>query len=206
MSRPRARAASSASRRGDTTGSTCGCARSAGTSAAATTRRASTRPHTSRRSRIRSSGPSSPARTGLLLSRRPHVRARWSAGRPVASVDSREQRMAKIDDLTDEHAAAFGHTFLRWLTDEDPVRVARFFPDLDPHATDDFALRSRASGARGRRRGAFPRGTAGPALGGWPLSERTQAAITILATSGSPRRSRRGTRHRCGPRCGKPAM
>ncbi len=47
--------------------------------------------------------------------------------------------MAKISDLTDEHAAAFGHAFLRWLTDEDPVHVAQFFPDLDPHAADDFA-------------------------------------------------------------------
>ncbi len=47
--------------------------------------------------------------------------------------------MTRIGDLTDEHAAAFGHAFLRWLTDEDPVRVTQFFPGLDPHATDDFA-------------------------------------------------------------------
>jgi len=47
--------------------------------------------------------------------------------------------VTKIGDLTDEHAAAFGHAFLRWLTDEDPARVAQFFPGLDPHTTDDFA-------------------------------------------------------------------
>jgi hypothetical protein len=42
--------------------------------------------------------------------------------------------MAKIEDLTDEKAADFGRTLVRWLTDEDPAGVARFFPDLDPHA------------------------------------------------------------------------
>jgi hypothetical protein len=45
--------------------------------------------------------------------------------------------MAKIDELNDEKAAEFGHAFIRWLTDEDPAGVARFFPDLDPHAIDD---------------------------------------------------------------------
>ncbi len=45
--------------------------------------------------------------------------------------------MATIDELTDEKAAEFGRTFIRWLTDEDPAGVARFFPDLDPHAVDD---------------------------------------------------------------------
>ena len=45
--------------------------------------------------------------------------------------------MTKIDELTDEQAAAFGHAFVRWLTDEDPARVAIFFPDLDPHAVTD---------------------------------------------------------------------
>ena len=53
---------------------------------------------------------------------------------------TREDRaMAKIEDLTDEKAAEFGHTFIRWLTDEDPAGVARFFPDLDPHAVNDHA-------------------------------------------------------------------
>jgi len=42
-----------------------------------------------------------------------------------------------IDDLTDEQAAAFGHAFVRWLTDEDPAGVAAFFPQLDPHAMTD---------------------------------------------------------------------
>jgi hypothetical protein len=45
--------------------------------------------------------------------------------------------MARIDDLNDEQAAEFGHAFIRWLVDEDPARVARFFPDLDPHAIPD---------------------------------------------------------------------
>ena len=45
--------------------------------------------------------------------------------------------MAKISELTDEQATAFGHTFLRWLTDEDPAQVAHFFPKLDPHQFDD---------------------------------------------------------------------
>jgi hypothetical protein len=45
--------------------------------------------------------------------------------------------MAKIDELTDQQAAAFGHAFLRWLTDEDPAEVAHFFPDLDPHGFAD---------------------------------------------------------------------
>ena len=45
--------------------------------------------------------------------------------------------MAKIPDLTDEKAAEFGHTFIRWLTDDDPAGVARFFPNLDPHAVND---------------------------------------------------------------------
>jgi hypothetical protein len=47
--------------------------------------------------------------------------------------------MASIGELTDEHAAAFGHALVRWLTDEDPAGVARFFPDLDPHQVDDYA-------------------------------------------------------------------
>jgi hypothetical protein len=47
--------------------------------------------------------------------------------------------MASIDALTDEQAAAFGHAFVRWLTDEDPATVARYFPALDPHAVDDVA-------------------------------------------------------------------
>jgi hypothetical protein len=45
--------------------------------------------------------------------------------------------MAKIDELSDEKAAEFGHAFVRWLTDEDPAGVAHFFPDLDPHAVND---------------------------------------------------------------------
>ncbi|MGA8667202.1 MAG: hypothetical protein WB804_10085 [Candidatus Dormiibacterota bacterium] len=45
--------------------------------------------------------------------------------------------MAKIAALTDEKAAEFGHTFIRWLTNEDPASVARFFPNLDPHAVND---------------------------------------------------------------------
>jgi hypothetical protein len=45
--------------------------------------------------------------------------------------------MAKIDELTDEKAAEFGHAFIRWLVDEDAAGVARFFPDLDPHAVVD---------------------------------------------------------------------
>jgi hypothetical protein len=45
--------------------------------------------------------------------------------------------MAKIDDLTDEKAAEFGHAFVRWLTDEDPAAVAHYFADLDPHAIKD---------------------------------------------------------------------
>jgi hypothetical protein len=45
--------------------------------------------------------------------------------------------MAKIAELTDEQATAFGHAFLRWMTDEDPAKVARFFPDLDPHGVVD---------------------------------------------------------------------
>jgi hypothetical protein len=45
--------------------------------------------------------------------------------------------MAKIEDLGDEKSAEFGHAFIRWLTDEDPAGVARFFPDLDPHAIVD---------------------------------------------------------------------
>jgi hypothetical protein len=47
--------------------------------------------------------------------------------------------MASIADLTDEHAAAFGHALVRWLIDEDPAGVARFFPDLDAHSVDDYA-------------------------------------------------------------------
>ena len=39
--------------------------------------------------------------------------------------------------MTDEKAAEFGHTFIRWLTDDDPAGVARFFPNLDPHAIND---------------------------------------------------------------------
>ena len=45
--------------------------------------------------------------------------------------------MARIRDLTDEQAAAFGHAFLRWITDDDPAGIAHFFPDLDPHRLDD---------------------------------------------------------------------
>lgn len=45
--------------------------------------------------------------------------------------------MAKISELTDRQAAAFGHAFLRWVTDEDPAQVAHYFPDLDPHKFDD---------------------------------------------------------------------
>jgi hypothetical protein len=45
--------------------------------------------------------------------------------------------VARIEELTDEKAAEFGRTFIRWLTDEDPAGVARFFPDLDPHAVND---------------------------------------------------------------------
>ncbi len=45
--------------------------------------------------------------------------------------------MARIDDLTNEKAAEFGHAFIRWLTDEDPAAVAHFFADLDPHAIKD---------------------------------------------------------------------
>jgi hypothetical protein len=45
--------------------------------------------------------------------------------------------MAEIAELTDEQAAAFGHAFVRWLTDEDPARVALFFPSLDPHEVTD---------------------------------------------------------------------
>ena len=45
--------------------------------------------------------------------------------------------MATISELTDQQAAAFGHALLRWVTDEDPAQVARFFPDLDPHRLDD---------------------------------------------------------------------
>lgn len=45
--------------------------------------------------------------------------------------------MTKINALTDEQAAAFGHAFVRWLTDEDPARVALYFPDLDPHTVTD---------------------------------------------------------------------
>lgn len=45
--------------------------------------------------------------------------------------------MATIDDLNDEKATEFGRAFIRWLVDEDPAGVARFFPDLDPHAIVD---------------------------------------------------------------------
>jgi hypothetical protein len=47
--------------------------------------------------------------------------------------------MAKLEDLTDEKASEFGHALIRWLTDEDPAGVARFFPYLDPHAVNDTA-------------------------------------------------------------------
>lgn len=47
--------------------------------------------------------------------------------------------MARIDELTDEKAAEFGRAFIRWLTDEDPAGVARYFPELDPHAVTDSA-------------------------------------------------------------------
>jgi hypothetical protein len=43
----------------------------------------------------------------------------------------------KISELNDEQATAFGHALLRWLTDEDPAKAARLFPNLDPHAVDD---------------------------------------------------------------------
>ena len=57
--------------------------------------------------------------------------------------------MARIDDLNNEQAAEFGHAFIRWLVDEDPARVARFFPDLDPHAIPDSeASRSAATFSR----------------------------------------------------------
>jgi hypothetical protein len=45
--------------------------------------------------------------------------------------------MARIGELTDKQATAFGHALLRWLTDEDPAAVAHFFPDLDPHQVVD---------------------------------------------------------------------
>lgn len=45
--------------------------------------------------------------------------------------------MAEITDLTDEQAAAFGHAFVRWLTDEDPAKVATYFANLDPHSVTD---------------------------------------------------------------------
>jgi hypothetical protein len=45
--------------------------------------------------------------------------------------------MARLADLNDEQAAAFGHAFLRWLTDEDPAKVTQHLPDLDPHSIDD---------------------------------------------------------------------
>jgi len=47
--------------------------------------------------------------------------------------------VVKISELTDEQAAAFGHAFLRWVTDDDPAQVARFFPGLDPHTFGDAA-------------------------------------------------------------------
>jgi len=47
--------------------------------------------------------------------------------------------MATIGELTDQQAAAFGHAFLRWMTDQDPAGVSRLFPDLDPHQVDDAA-------------------------------------------------------------------
>jgi hypothetical protein len=43
----------------------------------------------------------------------------------------------RINELTDQQATAFGHAFLRWLTDEDPAQAARLFPNLDPHSVDD---------------------------------------------------------------------
>ncbi len=46
--------------------------------------------------------------------------------------------MAKIADLTDEKAAEFGHTLIRWLTYDDPAGVALFFAYLDPHAVQDL--------------------------------------------------------------------
>jgi hypothetical protein len=45
--------------------------------------------------------------------------------------------MAKIDELTDEKAAEFGHAFVRWLTDEDPAETAHFFADLNPQEIKD---------------------------------------------------------------------
>jgi hypothetical protein len=45
--------------------------------------------------------------------------------------------MATIEELTDEKAAEFGHAFLRWLTDEDPAGVARYFPTLIPQEVKD---------------------------------------------------------------------
>lgn len=45
--------------------------------------------------------------------------------------------MATITDLSADQAAAFGHAFLRWVTDDDPAGVARFFPDLAPQGVTD---------------------------------------------------------------------
>jgi hypothetical protein len=45
--------------------------------------------------------------------------------------------MARLGELTDKQATAFGHALLRWLTDEDPAEVAHLFPDLDPHKVLD---------------------------------------------------------------------
>lgn len=48
----------------------------------------------------------------------------------------------RISELSDQQATAFGHAFLRWLTDEDPGEVARLFPNLDAHTVDDAAAGS----------------------------------------------------------------
>jgi hypothetical protein len=45
--------------------------------------------------------------------------------------------MTRISALTDEQAAAFGHAFVRWLTDEDPAHVAQYFKTLDPQTLSD---------------------------------------------------------------------
>jgi hypothetical protein len=47
------------------------------------------------------------------------------------------RRGVRISELNDQQATAFGHAFLRWLTDEDPAAVARLFPNLDVHTVDD---------------------------------------------------------------------
>ena len=48
----------------------------------------------------------------------------------------------RISELSDQQATAFGHAFLRWLTDEDPAEVAHLFPNLDVHTVDDAGAAS----------------------------------------------------------------